>query len=111
MAIDASNSKILVLISQSNKVERGAVQLSYNLYLMASGNTIEEWENVCAEDVENADRFYGSNHCYNYYHTANSTSQIVYKTQGGIASSGGGRTVRFQDSDAPSTMTLMEIAG
>ena len=43
--------------------------------------------------------------------TPSSTSSITYKTTGRIVSSGGGRTVRFQDGSAPSTMTLMEIAG
>jgi len=105
----ASNSKIMVFISQSNKVERGAVQLAYSLRLFRGSTEVEKWSEVCAEDVENADRFYGSNHCYNFLDTPNSTSQLVYKTTGQIGSSGGGRTVRFQDSSAPSTMTLMEI--
>jgi len=105
----ASNSTILVLISQSNKVERGAVQLAYTLRLFRDSSEVEQWAEVCAEDVENADRFYGSNHCYNYLDSPSSTSQLVYKTTGQIGSSGGGRTVRFQDSSAPSTMTLIEI--
>ena len=105
----ASSSTIMVFISQSNKVERGAVQLSYTLRLFRDSSEVEQWPEVCAEDVENADRFYGSNHCFNFLDSPSTTSQIVYKTTGAIASSGGGRTVRFQDSSAPSTMTLMEL--
>lgn len=108
----ASSSTIMVFISQSNKVERGgSVILDYDLRLFRDSTEVEKWPLVCAEEVENDGRFYGSNHCYNYLDSPSTTSQIIYKTTGQIASSGGGRTVAFQNSSAPSTMTLMEIAG
>jgi len=108
----ATSSKILVLISQNNKVERGgATSLEYDLRLFRDSTEIEKWPNVCAEEVQNDAKFYGSNHAYHYQDSPSSTSSITYKTTGAIVSSGGGRTVAFQNSSAPSTMTLMEIAG
>ena len=105
----ASNSKILVLISQNNKIQRGgANSLEYDLRLFRGSSEVEKWPNVCAEEVQGS-ALYGSNHCYNYLDSPSSTSQLVYKTTGQIVSSGGGRTVAFQNSSAPSTMTLMEI--
>jgi len=108
----ATSSKILVLISQSNKVERGsAVLMNYDLRLFRDSTEIEKWGNVCAEEVQNDGSFYGSNHAYHYEDSPSSTSSITYKTTGQIVSSGGGRTVAFQLGSTPSTMTLMEIAG
>ena len=108
----ATSSKILVLISQSNKVERGsATSLEYDLRLFRDSTEVEKWTNVCAEDVTNDAKFYGSNHAYHFQDSPSSTSSITFKTTGQIVSSGGGRTVAFQNSSAPSTMTLMEIAG
>jgi len=108
----ATSSKILVLISQSNKVERGsAVLLNYELRLLRDSTTIEYWDSVCAEEVQNGGSKYGSNHAYHYQDTPSSTSSLVYKTTGRIVSNGGGRTVIFQDASAPSTITLMEIEG
>ncbi len=108
----ATSSKILVLISQNNKVERGsAVLLNYELRLLRDSTEIEYWDSVCAEEVQNGGSKYGSNHAYHYQDSPSSTSSITYKTTGKIVSSGGGRTLIFQDADAPSTMTLMEIAG
>ena len=108
----ATSSKILVLISQNNKVERGgSVALDYDLRLFRDSTEVEKWSNVCAEEVQNDGTFYGSNHAYHYEDSPSSTSSITYKTTGQIVSSGGGRTVAFQNSSAPSTMTLMEIAG
>ena len=108
----ATSSKILVLISQNNKVERGgASSLEYELRLFRDSTEVEKWSNVCAQDVTNDAKFYGSNHCYDYQDSPSSTSSITYKTTGQIVSSGGGRTVAFQNSSTPSTMTLMEIAG
>ena len=108
----SASSKILVLISQNNKMERGgAVMLNYELRLFRDATEIEEWGNVCAVEVQSDGTFYGSNHAYHYEDSPSSTSSITYKTTGKIVSSGGGRTVRFQDGSAPSTMTLMEIAG
>ena len=105
----ASNSTILVLISQNNKIQRGgANSLEYDLRLFRGSSEVEKWPNVCAEEVQGSS-LYGSNHCYNYLDSPSSTSQLVYKTTGQIVSSGGGRTVAFQNSSAPSTMTLMEI--
>jgi len=105
----ASNSKILVLISQSNKVQRGGSNsLDYDLRLFRGSSEVEKWSNVCSQEVQGS-ALYGSNHCYNYLDSPSSTSQLVYKTTGAIVSSGGGRTVAFQNSSAPSTMTLMEI--
>jgi len=108
----ATSSKILVLISQNNKMERGgAVLLNYELRLFRDSTEIEYWDSICAEEVQNDGSFYGSNHAYHYQDSPSSTSSITYKTTGKIVSVAGGRTVRFQDSSAPSTMTLMEIAG
>ena len=108
----ATSSKILVLISQNNKVERGGSDiLDYELRLFRDTTEIEHWSVVCAEEVQPDGRFYGSNHAYHYQDSPSSTSSITYKTTGQIVSSGGGRTVAFQNGSAPSTMTLMEIAG
>jgi len=108
----ATSSKILVLISQNNKVERGgAVLLNYELRLFRDSTEVEYWDSVCAEECQNDGSFYGSNHAYHFQDSPSSTSSITYKTTGKIVSSGGGRTVAFQNGSAPSTMTLMEIAG
>ena len=108
----ATSSKVLVLISQNNKLERGsAALLNYELRLFRDSTEVEYWDSVCAVEVQNDGSFYGSNHAYHYQDSPSSTSSITYKTTGKIVSSGGGRTVRFQDGSAPSTMTLMEIAG
>jgi len=107
----ATSSKILVLISQNNKVQRGSANsLDYDLRLFRDSSEIEKWSVVCAEEVQGT-ALYGSNHAYHYQDSPSSTSSITYKTTGQIVSSGGGRTVAFQNSSAPSTMTLMEIAG
>jgi hypothetical protein len=109
----ATSSKVLVLISQNNKVTRtSAVALmNYQLRLFRDSTNIEFWENVCAMPINTADSLYGSNHAYHYEDSPSSTSSLTYKTTGRIVSSGGGRTVKFQDGSAPSTITLMEIAG
>ena len=109
----ATSSKILVLISQNNKVTRtSAVALmNYQLRLFRDSTNIEFWENVCAMPINTADSLYGSNHAYHYEDSPSSTSSLTYKTTGRIVSSGGGRTMKFQDGSAPSTITLMEIAG
>ena len=102
----ATSSKILVLISQNNKVERGGSDiLDYELRLFRDTTEIEHWSVVCSEEVQPDARFYGSNHAYHHQDSPSSTSSITYKTTGQIVSSGGGRTVRFQDGSAPSTMT------
>jgi len=108
----STSSKVLVLISQNNKVERGgSVEMNYELRLFRDSTEIENWTSVCAQDATNDGRFYGSNHAYHYEDSPSSTSSITYKTTGQIVSVGGGRTVSFQNLSAPSTMTLMEIAG
>ena len=109
----ATSSKILVLISQSNKVTRtsSVALMNYDLRLFRDSTEIEKWVNACSMSVHTADSLYGSNHAYHYEDSPSSSSSLTYKTTGQIVSSGGGRTVKFQDASAPSTITLMEIAG
>ena len=47
---------------------------------------------------------------WNYLDSPSTTSQITYKTQISRYASSGTATLRAQDNNQPSTMTLMEIA-
>ena len=111
----ASNSKVLVLISQSFYMYRNTVDVGHAVRIVRDGNIIFS----PAGSGE-----YGSGYFYNvgstvinlagvvsytYLDSPNTTSSTTYKTQGRAYSTSNSGGVSYQDSGATSTITLLEI--
>ena len=108
----SASSKILILISQNNFVLRTSVtgSLRYKLRVLRGATSIRDWVEALGQPIFDATRRYGTSSFFSMLDSPNTASSVTYKTQGQIATVGGGRTLIFQSNNTPSTITLLEIA-
>jgi len=114
----SQTSKILVMADQQSEISRGVRSQGVGYKIERNGVTVQSFTN----SLEGFFRFdinvgsisniqIGGVSSLKIIDTPSTTSSITYEVFCELASTADGGTVRHQRSNAPSTITLMEIAG
>jgi hypothetical protein len=110
----ATSSKILVIVSQSyyNQATSGT-NLGSGLNLYRGATAIQSMQQFAQgylqlDGTSNGKQLSGYT-SLTYLDSPSTTSSTTYKTQGSVWETAGSKSVRFQWSTCPSTITLMEI--
>jgi hypothetical protein len=106
----ATSSKILILVSQNIQMERGTYEINTFLQLLKDSTSISIKTVGVGTGASNSQ---GCRHTFAISHLdePSTTSQITYKTQGKVNSTGDSGTCRFQEGGSRSEIVLIEIAG
>ena len=108
-----SSSKIFIVVSQQFRIRHASADTGMGWKIFRDST------NVKSSNVNYALYIYEESsggvdwrgwQTWNYLDSPSTTSQITYKTQISRYASSGTATLRAQDNNNPSTMTLMEIA-
>ena len=108
-----SSSKIFVVISQNFRVSHNTDDTGMGWKIFRDSTEIKASANNYALYVYDSDSSvidWRGWQTWNYLDSPSTTSQLTYKTQISRYASSGTATMRAQDNNNPSTMTLMEIA-
>jgi hypothetical protein len=110
----ATSSKILVIVSQSyhNQATSGT-NLGSGLNLYRGATAIQSMQQFAQgylqlDGTTNAKQLSGYTNL-TYLDSPSTTSSTTYKTQGSVWETAGTKSVKFQWSTSPSTITLIEI--
>ena len=113
----AASSKILIIVSQSTMVRSTASGSYYGALHLLRGSTViinglgdGNGNNIGGRNEQSPSAYNTTQNMtsLNYLDSPNTTSATTYKTQGELITSNS--TMKCQESDTPSYITLMEIA-
>jgi hypothetical protein len=109
-----ASSKVLVIISQHTYIYSNSTSQASGLRLLRGGTDIYNLSDGAAGrtlEFNNANSYLNMMTITNgtYLDSPATTSATTYKTQGNSQNTGAGKGVNFQESNVPSTITLLEI--
>jgi len=108
-----SSSKIFILVSQQFRIRHASADTGMGWKIFRDSTNVKDTNTNYAlyiyEESSGGIDWRGWQ-TWNYLDSPSTTSQITYKTQISRYASSGTATLRAQDNNQPSTMTLMEIA-
>ena len=106
----ATNSKVLVMISQISATDRDSSTAWLKYKLVRDSTDIHEWSKIWWIEAGSVSAIKnGGLTSLAYLDSPSTTSSVTYKTQGAISSTANNGTARFQQDSKESYIQLLEV--